>query len=158
MDKWNVRMFLALVLLSVATGAVSAQGNPSIKIVKPGDRRNVETAQIPVTVEITGASLSDGYSWQMFVDGVPQEVVHDSLTASILVGDPSGPRRLKAVLYDPQGNSIASNEILVMAAPVEKDDQPVFNRDWFAPLMAVFTLIIIGLIVLGLRLRPRTAA
>ncbi|HZQ06625.1 MAG TPA: hypothetical protein VFD70_08600 [Anaerolineae bacterium] len=157
MFKWSLRGLLILLFIGIVPAIVSAQSNASIKIVKPGDRRNVETAQINVTVEITGASLSDGYSWQMFVDGEPQAVVRDSLTAPIMVGEPSGPRRLKAVLYDPQGNAIASHEILVMAAPVEKDNEPVFNREWFAPLMAVFTIIIIGLLVLSLRLRPRTA-
>ena len=158
MFKWSVCGLLTVLFIGIVPAVVSAQSNASIKIVKPGDRRNVETAQISVTVEITGASLSEGYSWQMFVDGVPQGMVRNALTAPIMVGEPSGPRRLKAVLYDPQGNSIASHEILVMAAPVEKDNEPVFNREWFAPLMAVFTVIIIGLLVLGLRLRPRTAA
>ncbi|MBI4670869.1 MAG: hypothetical protein HY741_04265 [Chloroflexi bacterium] len=136
---------------------VSAQAQASIQIVKPGDRRNVALGELEVTVAITGANVGDGYSWQIFIDGVPQSIVHNTLTTRVRMDKPTGPRRLKAVLYDPQGSEIAANEILVLAAPVENHD-PVFNRAWFTPFMAVFTVAILALILLGLRVRPRAAA
>lgn len=146
-----------LLLLIVAPSLVRAQSNASIKIVKPGDRRNVELGEIKVTVDISGAALSEGYAWQMLVDGVPQGMVRDELTTNIKVGKPTGPHHLTAQLYDPQGNVISSHDILVIAAPVESRE-PIFNRAWFAPTMLGFTIVVTGIILLGLRLRPRAAA
>lgn len=150
-------ILFTLLLFSILPLGADAQSNASIKIIKPGDRRNVELGEITVTVEITGVAPEDSYAWQMLIDGEPQGMVRDTLTTNITVPKPSGPHRLKAELYDSQGSPIASNEILVLAAPVENHD-PVFNRTWFAPVMAVFTIMIIGIILLGLRLRPRTVA
>lgn len=150
-------ILFTLFVLTMLPPVVGAQSNAAIKIVKPGDRRNVELGEIPVTVEITGVAPGDGYTWQMLIDGEPQGMVRNATSTNIIVPKPTGPHRLKAELYDPQGRVIASNEILVLAAPVENHD-PVFNRAWFAPVMAVFTLVIIGIIFLGLRLRPRAVA
>ncbi len=147
-------IFCALLVLFVLPSFAHAQTNASIKIIKPGDRRNIELGEIDVTVEIAGVALSDGYSWQMFIDSVPQGIVRDTLTTRINVGKPTGPHHLTAQLYDSQGNIISAHDILVIAAPVENRD-PIFNRAWFAPTMAVFTLTIIGIILFGLRLRPR---
>ncbi len=151
MKRW---MFCTLLVLSLLPSFALAQTNGSIKIIKPGDRRNIELGESQVTVEISGVALSDGYSWQMLVDGVPQGVVRDAMTTTINVERPTGPHHLTAQLYDPQGNVISAHDILVIAAPVEKRE-PIFNRAWFAPFMAVFTVVIIGIILLGLRLRPR---
>lgn len=152
------RVFLfALLIASLLPFAAYAQTDPSIMIVKPGDRRNVELGDVIATVQVTGAALSDGYSWQILVDSVPQGMVRDGMTATIQIPKPSGPHRLKAELYDAAGKVVASNEILVMAAPVENHD-PVFNRAWFAPFGLIFTLVILGIIFLGLRLRPRASA
>lgn len=151
---------LSLVLFALAALMsalpASAQENAAIQFVKPGDRRNVALGELEVTVAVTGVKLSDGYTWQIFIDGVPQQVVGDSLTARVLIDKPTGPRRLKAVLYDATGAPVATNEILVIAAPVEKQEE-IFNRAWFVPFMAVFTAGILAIILLGLRLRPRTA-
>src|SRR5689334_12596494 len=93
---------IALLILaaSMLPAIVFAQSDVSIKIVKPIDRHNIELQPTTVTVEITGATLQDGYTWQLFVDGDPQGIVKDSLTTTVEVGEPSGPRRLKAELYD----------------------------------------------------------
>ncbi len=151
------RIIALLILAASMLPAIAfAQSAVSIKIVKPIDRHNIELQPTTVTVEITGATLKDGYTWQLFVDGDPQGMVKDSLTTTVEVGEPSGPRRLKVELYDPHGLDVASNEILVMAAPVESN-APVFNRDWFAPFMGVVTVLIIAMVIIGLRIRPRQA-
>ena len=152
--RTNRMVSLLILLASVLPAIAYAQTNVSITIVKPIDRHNIELQPTTVTVELTGATLSEGYTWELFVDGDPQGEVKDSLTTTVAVGEPSGPRRLKAVLYDPKGNQVASNEILVMAAPIESD-APVFNRDWFAPFMGVVTVLIIAMVIIGLRIRPR---
>lgn len=148
-------LFFAVALTMLAAGALAAQGGASIKFVKPGDRRNVPIGQMDVTVAITGVTLSEGYTWQLLVDSVPEGSVRDRTTITFEMSQPSGPRRMKAVLLDPQGQPVASDEILVLAAPVE-ELIPVFNRSWFAPAMAVLTVVVAAIIVLGLRLRPRT--
>lgn len=151
MKKWLLLLFLLAIVLPNQT---FAQSNVSIKFVKPGDRRNVELGEIPVTVAITGVSLQDGFTWRVLIDGDPQPMVSNSTTTKIVMPQPSGPHRLKAELYDAQGKTVGSDEILVLAAPIESQE-PVFNRAWYAPAMAVFVLVIIGLLILGLRLRPR---
>ncbi len=152
---------LSFVLLALAwlmsVLPASAQENVSIQFIKPGDRRNVALGELDVTVAVTGVNLDEDYTWQVFIDGVPQQVVGDSPSTRVLIDKPTGPRRLKAVLYDAKGAPVASNEILVIAAPIESHAE-VFNRAWFVPFMAVFTAAILAIILLGLRLRPRTAA
>jgi hypothetical protein len=147
-------LLFVLLIASLVPAAANAQSDASIKILKPGDRRNVELGEVTVTVEITGAALSDGYAWQMLIDSVPQGVVRDGMTAEIVVPKPSGPHRLKAELYDSTGMPVSSHEILVMAAPVE-NREPVFNRAWFDPFGIIFTITIIVILLLALRLRPR---
>jgi hypothetical protein len=147
-------LFLTLFATSRLPLVTQGQTNAAITIVKPGDRRNVELGKVTVTVQLAGVAPGDGHTWQMLIDGVPQGMVREGLTTEIDIPRPSGPHRLKAELYDASGKAIASNEILVMAAPVESRE-PVFNRAWFVPFAAVFTVAIIGIILLGLRLRPR---
>lgn len=154
MKKILVWIFVAL--LFGAPSLVSAQESPSIRIVKPGDRRNVELGEITVTVEITGVTLSEGYTWQMLIDAVPQGMVREGLTTNIVMGKPTGPHHLTAQLYDARGNVVSTHDILVIAAPVE-NREPIFNRAWFAPFMLGFTIVVFGIIALGLRLRPRPA-
>jgi hypothetical protein len=136
---------------------VSAQESPSIRIVKPGDRRNVALGEVPISVEVSGVPGDATATWQIFIDGVPQGTVLDSTTTVVRLERPTGPHRLKAELYDAQGSILATHEILVMAAPVQSRD-PVFNRDWFAPVMFGFTLVVFGIILVALRLHPRGAA
>lgn len=157
MKKWSGIIWLVVIAALWAPALANAQGSASIKIVKPGDRRNVALGEGTVTVEITGAALADGYAWALWLDGVRVGGPYRETAAKINMDKPTGPRRIKAVLYDPQNNEIASNEILVIAAPVETNTD-VFNRSWFVPFMIVFTLGIIGIILLGLRMRPRSAA
>ncbi len=158
MKKFAVGIVCALLLVGVGAFASYAQTNATIQIVKPIDRHNVPLdIATDVTVAITGVSLDDGYGWQVLIDGVPEPVVHGTLTTSITVPDPSGPHRIRVALLDPQGNTIATNEALVMAAPLDQIP-PAFNRAWFAPAMGIFTLIVIAIIILGLCLRPRRAA
>lgn len=148
-------LVMGLLLVMALPFGASAQGNASIKIVKPGDRRNVELTDIPITVEISGAALNDGYTWQMLIDGEPQGMVRDTLTTNITIPKPTGPHRLKAELYDATGAVAAAHEILVIAAPVE-NHEVLFNRAWYVPAMALFSLATVGFVLLGLRLRPRT--
>ncbi len=154
MRKWNIVLctLLAGVLLFFASAA--AQSNASIKIVKPGDRRNVPVGENEVQVQISGVNLADGYKWELFVDGVSQGVVRDKMTTQVNLDKPMVLRRMKAVLYDTQGAEIASNEILIVAVKMESTAD-VFNRSWFVPFMFVFMLGIVVLILVALRLRPR---
>lgn len=144
-------------LVSLLVPAARAQSAPTIRILKPADRHNVPLGETTVTVEITGVTPDDGHYWVVQVDGVPSAIVRDGRTSTaILMDKPSGPRRIRAVLYDAQGAVLASHEVLAIAAPVQPD-RPVFNRVQMAPAMAVLVLIVISLIAIGLRVRPRPA-
>lgn len=149
-------ILFALLLFGGIAMVSYAQSDAAIKIVKPGDRRNVELGEIPVTVEVSGVTLDEGYTWQILIDAVPQGLVRNATQTNIVMPKPTGPHRLKAELYDANGKVVAAHEILVIAAPVEKHD-PIFNREWFVPAMLGFATVIIGIIILGLRLGPRTA-
>lgn len=147
---------LSFILIAVILpNPAFAQSNASIKFVKPIDRHNVELGQITVEVAISGVVSGDGSSWRVWVDGEPSAMVRDTTTTQVVVKQPSGPHRLKAELYDASGAAIASNDILVMAATVE-DHTPIFNQAWFGPAMAVLSLFVIIILIVGLRLRPRT--
>lgn len=148
-------LVIGLLLVMALPLAALAQSSATIKIVKPGDRRNVELTEIPVEVKVEGVALSEGYRWQILIDGVPQGMVHDTLTTKIVVPKPTGPHRLKAELYDANGAVVATHDILVMAAPVE-NHEPLFNRAWYVPAMGLLSLATVGFVLLGLRLRPRT--
>jgi hypothetical protein len=157
MRKWVLILCALMWSAFLVPLSSAAQSSASIQIIKPVDRRNLALGEAEMIVEIRGVSLQDGYTWQPFLDGVPQGMVRNATTTKLMVDQPTGPRRIKAVLYDPNGVEIASNEILVLAAPVESQGE-VFNRSWFVPVMAVFTLTLIGLIILGLRIRLSHAA
>jgi hypothetical protein len=152
------RIFAVLIFFACLLVPLSAfaQSNASIQIVKPGDRRNVELGIIPVTVALTNANAD--MHWQIFVDGVPTSAVMPASETSTTVDipKPTGPHRLKAMLSDAQDQTVSEHEILVMVAPVENHDE-IFNRAWFVPAMLVFVVVIIGILILGLRMRPRTA-
>ncbi len=147
-------LLFTLLVLSLLPSALNAQTNASIKILKPADRRNVALGEITVTVEISGVTLSEGYTWQMLIDAVPQGIVRDATTTNIVMPKPTGPHHLTAQLYDPNGALLAAHDILVIAAPVE-NRTTIVNRAWFSPLMFGFTLVIFGIILFALRLRPR---
>ncbi len=149
-------LFILLAAMLFLPIVAHAQSGAAIRFVKPADRRNVELGEITVTVEITGVAANENYTWQVLIDGERQGIVNGGTTTNITIPNPSGPHRLKAELYAPDGTILASDEILVLAAPVENHD-PIFNRAWFAPLMGVFTITVIGLLILGLRLRPRVS-
>lgn len=156
MFKWGRIFALVGLLVTAAVTTAFAQSDASIRFVKPGDRRNVELGKVQVEVAVTGIESADGYTWQLLIDGVPEKKLSASeTTTTIEMPEPSGPHRMTAALYNARGERVAANEILVIAAPVE-DHSPVFNQSWFAPLMAVFTLVIIAIIILGLKLKPRT--
>jgi hypothetical protein len=145
---------LVLILASVLVPlSAFAQTASSIEIVTPGDRRNVALGQVEVTVEITTDLPESSYTWQILVDGIPQGMAGGTTTV-VQIDRPTGPHRLRAELYDGQGTVIGSDEILVIAAPVERRD-PIFNREWYSPLMALFILVVLGIVLLGLWLKPR---
>lgn len=146
--------FGVLVAFSLLPFAVNAQGDASIKIIKPGDRRNVQLGEVNVSVEISGVSLQDGYAWQMLIDAVPQGIVRAGTTTTITMPKPTGPHHLTAQLLNPEGQVISLHDILVIAAPVESR-QELFNRAWFAPFMFVFSLGVLAIILLALRVRLR---
>ena len=149
-------LLMLLAMLAIPYSA-NAQSKASITIVKPVDRHNVEIGTVTVSVEISGVGLSDGYTWQVWIDNDPQGVVQNATETKITIPEPSGPHRLRAELYDPKGTVIGSNEILVLAAPIE-DHNHIFNAAWFSPLLVGFTIVIIGIVVVGLRLHPRKVA
>lgn len=134
-----------------------AQSNASIKIVSPGDRRNVPVGENEVAVQISGANLQDGYTWELYLDGVPQGVVRDATTTQVVLDKPMVLRRMKAVLYDPQGTEVSSHEILIVAVKIETT-KDVFNRSWFVPFMAVFFIGLVLIIIFALRIRLRHAS
>lgn len=157
MWKWFLVFCLGLAGSLLAPMPLGAQTDVSIRIVEPGDRRNVPLGQLQVEVAIQGARLQDGYAWQLYFDGVPQGLVRAGTTTRLNIDNPNVLRRLKAVLYDPQGNEVASHEILIVGVKMESHAD-VFNRSWFVPFMAVFFIGLIGIIVLSLRIKLWHAA
>jgi hypothetical protein len=144
------------VLLAVMTCAVLlasftsvfAQTTPEINIVKPGDRRNMGLGENQVTVEITGIDPKL-VTWQVLIDGDPLATVTDgSLVANVDVPKPTGPRRIRAVMYDAQNNEISRDEILVIAAPIDIRE-PVFSREGMAQAMGVFVVFVIVLLIVA---------
>lgn len=134
-----------LVLLSSASN-VWAQTEPGIKIVKPGDRRNMGLGKSTIIVEITGVDPKD-VTWEILIDGEPVTTVTDGgTTTTIDMQKPTGPRRIRAIMFDAQNQEIASNEILVIAAPIEVRE-PVFNRQVMAQAMAIFVVVVAVLFV-----------
>lgn len=140
---------LVLVASSAAFTFVSAESHISIHIVKPGDRRNIPTGDSPVAVEIRGADVAQGYYWELYADQLPTATIRDGSTSATVNFRRTGPHRIKVVLFDAQGNRVSSHEILVIAAPVESR-APIFNREQFAPAMAILTFLIISIIGGGL--------
>lgn len=157
MWKWSLVFLLGLTGMTLFVARLDAQTDVSIRILEPGDRRNVPLGQAQVTVKITGANLQDGYTWQLYFDGVPQGMLHNTTTTELTIDRPSVLRRLKAVLYDPQGKEIASHEILIVGIKMESRAD-IFNRSWFVPFMAVFFTGLIIILLLSLRIRLRHAA
>ncbi len=158
-----MKRILASIALFAATlwfvSNVVAQTPASIQIVKPLDRRNVADKNAQVTVEITGVMANDGHYWELWVDEEPILGVRDgSNMATVERFKPTGPHRLKAVLFDVTGKQIAvSNVVLVMAAPVD-ERKPVFNRERMAPIIGVFTVLVTLLIVASVWLNRRSSA
>ncbi len=147
------RVLASIALLATTLWFVSnvaAQTPASIQIVKPLDRRNVPDKNAQVTVEITGVGANDKHYWELWVDEEPIVGVRDgSNTVVVERFKPTGPHRLKAVLFDVTGKQLAfSNVVLVMAAPVD-ERKPVFNREMMAPIIAVFTALVALLIVVS---------
>lgn len=152
MFKWFFVFFLGLAGMLFVPAPLVAQTEASIRIVEPGDRRNVPVGENQVVVEIQGARLEDGYSWQLYFDGVPQGIVHGTTVTNLNIDKPNVLRRLKAVLYNPQGTEISSHEILI-AGVVMETHADVFNRSWFVPFMLVFFIGLVIVVLLSLRIR-----
>lgn len=131
----------ALVMLSATGSWVSAESHQSIRIVKPGDRRNISTRDATVTVEIRGADAAQGLYWELYADQLPSATIRDGSASVAVKFRRTGPHRLQVALFDAQGRRVSSHEILVIAAPVEDRTDP-FNRRQFAPAMAVLALVI----------------
>ncbi|MCC7165664.1 MAG: hypothetical protein IT331_24415 [Anaerolineae bacterium] len=155
------RVLVSIALLVVTlwfVGNVAAQSAASIQIVKPQDRRNVPDKNAQVTVQISGVLPNDGHYWELWVDEEPVVGVRNGEQSVAISFKPTGPHRLKAVLFDQQGNQLAvSNIVLVIAAPVD-ERKPQFNREMMAPFMAGFSVAMVLLIAVsvGLHRRYRT--
>lgn len=145
MSKIICAVLLALALSSAQLALVTADSHISIRIVKPGDRRNIPTGDSLVVVEIRGAVNSEGYYWELYGDQLLITTVRDGSASAIINFRRTGPHQIQVVLFDAQSNRIASHEILVIAAPVEDRTDP-FNRQQFAPAMAILVLSISSLI------------
>ncbi|MCC7164845.1 MAG: hypothetical protein IT331_20280 [Anaerolineae bacterium] len=145
MKRIKIVMLACLVLLSATTN-VWAQTESGIKIVKPGDRRNMGLGKNTIIVEITGVDPRD-VTWQVLVDSeLITTVTNGGTTADIDLTRPTGPRRIRVVMFDKQNREIASNEILVIAAPIQPQE-PIFNREVMAQAMGVFVVIVVGLLI-----------
>lgn len=151
-----------LLLLILCLGAsnlmawnVLAQTAVGIEIVNPLDRRNVPDRNTPVTVQITGAA-NDGQYWELWVDEEPVVGARNGELTVTVSFKPTGPHRLKAVLFDAQSNQVATSKgILVVAAPVQ-ERTPQFNQQMMAPIMAVFAAGVILLIFVSAWVDRRT--
>lgn len=158
-----MKRILASIALFAATlwfvSNVAAQTPASIQIVEPLDRRNVPDKNAQVTVEITGVAANDGHYWELWVDEEPIVGVRDGSNMAVVERfKPTGPHRLKAVLFNAQGNPLAaSNVVLVLAAPVD-ERKPLFNREMMAPIIAVFTALVALLIVASVWFNRRSSA
>lgn len=138
----------ALLVLLSSTSNVWAQTPPGIKIVKPGDRRNMGLGENTIIVEITGVDPRD-VTWEILIDAEPiTTVTNGGTTATIELEKPTGPRRIRAVMFDAQNREIASNEILVIAAPIESRE-PMFNRAVMSQAMGVFFVTVVALLVIA---------
>lgn len=144
-------VLLALVLTqwSVGLAVVSAESHISIRIVTPGDRRNIPTGESPVTIEIRSAGAVQGYYWELYADQLPTATVRDGSLKAMVSFPRSGPHRIQVALFNAQGNRVSSDEILVIAAPVELRT-PLFNRAQFAPAMAGMVVVISFIIGFGI--------
>lgn len=155
------RVLVSLVLLVAAlwfVNSVTAQTSASIQIVKPLDRRNVSDKNARVAVQISGVTPNDGHYWELWVDEEPVVGARNGEQTVTVSFKPTGPHRLKAVLFDAQGNQIAeSNSVLVMAAPVD-DRKPQFNREMMAPFMGAFSVSVGILIIVTVWLNRRSRA
>lgn len=156
------RLLLSVALVTATLWFVSnvaAQTPASIQIIKPLDRRNVPDKNAQVTVEMKGVAPNDGHYWELWVDEEPILGVRDgSNMATVERFKPTGPHRLKAVLFDATGKQIAvSNVVLVIAAPVD-ERKPQFNREMMAPIIGVFTALVMLLIVASVWLNRRSSA
>ncbi len=152
MWKWFWVALFGLMSLALTPQALGAQTSASIRVLEPGDRRNVPLGQAQVVVAINGARLEDGYAWQVYFDGVPQGLIHSGMTTTLEIDRPNVLRRLKAVLYNPQGNEIASHEIFIVGVKMESQAD-VFNRSWFVPFMLVFFSGLTIIVLLSLRIK-----
>lgn len=159
----KVQKILLLLLLCIGVSNfmvwnVLAQIPPTIEIVKPLDRRNVSSTNTEVTVQMDGVSANDGYYWELWVDEEPVVGARNGEQTVTISFKPTGPHRLKAVLFDAQGQQLAvSDVVLVIAAPVQ-ERTPQFNQQLMAPIMAVLTLGTIVLIVASVWLNRRVRA
>lgn len=143
-----IHSLLLVLILTQVSGALtelSAESHLSIRVVKPGDRRNIPTGDSSVTVEIHGADMPERYYWELYGDQVLMATVRDGSTIATVNFRDSGPHRIQVVLFDAQANRVASHEILVIAAPVEDRTDP-FNRQQFAPAMAILAVTIASII------------
>lgn len=94
-----------------------------------------------MTVEIRGADAAQGDYWELYVDQLPSATIRDDSTSATVNFRRTGPHRLQVALFNAQGRRVSGHEILVIAAPVEDRTDP-FNRQQFAPAMAVLVLVI----------------
>lgn len=135
-----------------------AQTTATIEIVKPLDRRNVPNKNAEVTVQIAGVAANDGHYWELWVDEEPVVGARNGEQTVKVSFKPTGPHRLKAVLFDAQGKQLAvSKVVLVLAAPVQ-DRTPQFNRAMMAPIMGVFAALVTVLIVVSVWFNRRSRA
>lgn len=156
MYKYPLIVLLAFAFL-IGFSATALAQSPAIRIVSPVNRHNVAIGKGTVSVQITGTVPGDGSYWELDVDGLPVQTVRDGRTEGTVEFTQTGPHPIEVILFDKAGNQLASQRILVIAAPVDPLE-PVFNRPAMAQVMAVFVVVIIGIIIVGLRVRPRVAS
>lgn len=106
-----------------------------------------------VKVQITGVAPKDGHYWELWVDDEPVVGARNGEQTVTVSFKPTGPHRLKAVLFDAQGKQLAASKvILVTAAPVD-ERKLLFNRELMAPFMAGFVVFTAVLLIISVWFR-----
>jgi len=155
MKRFSGAILLAMMGLALSASFAGAQSPPTIRIVSPGDRRNVSDKHALFTVAISGVAPNDGHYWELWVDGEPIIGLHNGETQAALSFDPTGPHHVKAILYNAQKQPLDAQEILVMAAPVQ-DLTAQFNQKAMAQVMAVFVVFVVTCLVVAFWISRRS--
>ncbi len=145
-----------LVLSAAVLGQANAQApeKPGVRIVAPLNNQIVPIGDVKVQIATDNFSLEGANHWVLYVDGRMLGRVASGVTITTTQLLESGPHEIEAVLADAQNDNLASNKIVVTAAPATPTQSP-FNLPWTAAVMGVLFVVVIALILIGLRVARR---